>query len=226
MEKILQYQKIDSEIQKLIRESNNSEEKVVMNKMIAYVKDAQNKSNVLESKGSQLLDEYKALKAKYEGIAKKVTKLTAQTEIADYKNTFSEINTLSSELFMIERNLNIVITKAKELLKEFENTKNNVLKARAKHKESKDKYEQKLNEINPKIEALKKQKASMEKDIQPKFLEKYKAVRNDNIFPVFVPLNGNTCMGCRMELPSSKLNKLSTEQYIICEHCGRVIYNK
>ena len=135
MEKILQYQKIDSEIQKLIRESNSSEEKIVMNKMIAYVKDAQNKSNLLESKGGKLLEEYKLLKSNYDSIAKKVTKLTSQTEIVDYKNTFSEINTLSSELFMIERNLNIVINKAKELLKEFESTKNNVMKARAKHKE-------------------------------------------------------------------------------------------
>ena len=225
MDKILQYQKIDSEIQKLIRQSNNSEEKVVMNKMIAYVKDAQNKSNALEARGSALVDEYNALKKSYDDIYKKISKLTGQTNITDYSTTFSEINTFSSDLFMIERNLNMVINKAKDLLKEFEVTKNNVLKARAKHKESKDKFEQKLNELNPKIENYKKQLASMEKEINPKLLEKYKSVKNDNIFPVFVQLNGNVCSGCRMEIASSKLNKLSSDKHIVCEHCGRIIYN-
>ena len=226
MEKILQYQKIDGEIQKLIRESNNSEEKVVMNKMIAFVKEAQNKSGVLETKAAGLVDEYKSLKKEYDGINKRVEKVVSNKVINDYKNTFSEINTLSSELFMVERNLNIVINKAKELLKEFEYTKNNVIKARAKHKESKDKYEAKLNAINPKIDHLKKEMAALEKDINSKYLEKYKSIKNDNIFPVFVSLNGNVCSGCRMEIASGKLNKLSSENFITCEHCGRVIYNK
>ncbi len=226
MEKILQYQKLDNEIRKLERESQNSEEKVVMNKMIAFVKDAQNKSNVLESKGAKLVEDYNTLKRNYDVIYKKITKLTSQSEVTDFKTAFSDVNTYSSELFMIERNLNIVINKAKELLKEFEVTKNNVLKARNKHKESKDRYEKKISETAPKIENLKKQLLALEKEVNPKLMEKYKSVKNDNIFPVFVPVVNKTCSGCRMELASGKLNKLSVDGFITCEHCGRVLFNK
>ncbi len=226
MDKILQYQKIDNEIRKLEREGQNSEERIVMNKMIAFVKEAQNKSNILETKGAKLVEEYNSIKKNYDNIYKKITALTSQTEVEDFKTAFSDVNTYSSQLFMIERNLNIVINKAKELLKEFEHTKNNVLKARTKHKESKDRYEKKLGEVAPKIETLKKQLRELEKDVNPNLLEKYKSIKNDNIFPVFVPVVNKTCSGCRMELASSSLNKLSSEKLITCEHCGRIIFNK
>jgi len=128
---------------------------------------------------------------------------------------------------MIERNLNIVITKAKECLKEFETTKNNVIKARSKHKTSKDNYEKLVKDAEPKMNEIKAQMKSLEKNVTPALMEKYKQMKNDNIFPVFVPLlDGKSCYGCRMEVASSKLNKLSSEPYIVCEHCGRLIVKK
>ena len=116
-------------------------------------------------------------------------------------------------------------TLAKELLKEFEVTKNNVIKARTKHKTSKENYEKLIADNEPKIKAIKNQMKELEKNINSQLLEKYKSMKNDNIFPVYVPLfDGKSCYGCRMEIASSKLNKLSNEQFIVCEHCGRLIY--
>lgn len=228
MEKILQYQRLDIELHKLIRATENSEEKVVMNKMIAYVKDAQNKSGAIENSAKKVVEDYKNLRRKYDECNKKVNALISISDYQniDYEDAYKKINSLSSELFMIERNLNITINRAKELLKEFEVTKNNVIKARGRHKESKDKYEKLIASHAPKIEEIKKQMKDLEKTVDPKQLEKYRSIKNDKIFPVFVPLQNNLCGGCRMEIASGKLNKLSTEPYIICEHCGRVIYKK
>ncbi len=228
MDNILQYQRLDIELHKLIRATESSEEKVVMNKMIAYVKDAQNKSGAIENNAKKVVEDYKTLRKKYDECNKKVQVLTSNSDYnnIDYAETYKKINALSSELFMIERNLNITINRAKELLKEFEVTKNNVIKARTRHKESKDKYEQLLSSYAPKIEKVKKEMKDLEKIIDPKQMEKYRSIKNDKIFPVLVPLQNNLCGGCRMEIASGKLNKLSTEPYIICEHCGRVIYKK
>ena len=228
MDKILQYQKLDMELHKLIRATENCEEKAVMNKMIASVKDAQNKSMSIENGAKKVVDDYKELRAKYDENSRKVQALTSNSnyDSIDYKNTYAQINALSSELFMIERNLNIVINKAKELLKSFEITKNNVLKARSKHKESKDRYEALLASYQPKIDNAKKDMKSLEKEVAPALLEKYRAIKNDKVFPVFVSIDGKLCGGCRMEVASGKLNKLSTDKFITCEHCGRVIYKK
>ena len=226
---MLQYQKLDMELKKIQRSINTSEEKEVMNKMINYVKEAQNVSNVIEGKANKLVNDYFALKKSYDANAKKVEKLIANMpkNEEELKSAYAQINSLSSELFMIERNLNIVIGKAKECLKEFETTKNNVIKARSKHKASKENYEKLIKDTEPKIAEIKAQLKALEKDVNPILFEKYKSMKNDNIFPVFVPLlDGKACYGCRMEVASSKLNKLSTEPYISCEHCGRLIIKK
>jgi len=226
---MLQYQKLDMELKKIQRSINTSEEKEIMNKMISYVKDAQNLSNTIESKAGKLVNDYLNLKKNYEVNTKKVETLTSNMpkNEEELKRAYATINTLSSELFMIERNLNIVLGKAKECLKEFETTKNNVIKARSKHKASKENYEKLLSETEPKINEIKTQMKLLEKDINPALLEKYKTMKNDNIFPVYVPLlDGKACYGCRMEVASSKLNKLSSEPFITCEHCGRLIFKK
>ena len=227
MKKMLQYQKLDMDLKKIQRTINQSREKDIMNKMIAYVKDAQNVSNGIENKASKVVNDYYNLKKNYEFNSKKVEKLISNmpNNADELKNAYSQINTLSSELFMIERNLNIVLSKAKELLKEFEVTKNNVIKARAKHKQSKDNYEKLIKEYEPKVVEIKSQMKGLEKEINPQLLEKYKLMKNDNIFPVYVPLlDEKACYGCRMEVASGKLNKLTNEPFITCEHCGRLIY--
>lgn len=228
MKKILQYQKLDMELKKLQRSVNVSEEKEVMNKMMAYVKEAQNVSNGLDGKAGKALEEYQNLKKSYDENLKKIQKLTSTTNYKteeEFKNAYNQINALSSELYMIERNLNIFINKAKQLLKDFETTKNNVIKARGRYKSSKENYEKSVSAVEPKINEIKAQLKALEKDVDPVLMEKYKAMKNDRIFPVFVPLlDGKACYGCRMEMASSKLNKLNTEPYIVCEHCGRLIY--
>lgn len=217
------------ELKKIQRSINVSEEKEVMNKMINYVKEAQNVSNAIESRANKLVNDYFQLKKNYDNNAKQVEKLiaTLPDNEEELKKAYALINTLSSELFMIERNLNIVITKAKECLKEFETTKNNVIKARSKHKTSKENYEKLVKDAEPKINEIKAQMKALEKSVTPSLMEKYKQMKNDNIFPVFVPLlDGKSCYGCRMEIASSKLNKLSSEPFIACEHCGRLIVKK
>ena len=230
MNKILEYQKIDSERIKLERGMNDIEEKAIMNKMIAFVKDAQNKSLQLENSSKALLEEYTQLKKAYENNTENVNALI-KTQVGNMtKDELGEclkkVNALSSELFMIERNINILITKINEKLKEFEVAKNNAGKARAKHREAKEKYESKRNDMQPKLVELDNKLKALEKEISPEVLAKYKTLRNDGIFPILVPVVNKCCGGCRMEIPSSTLDKLKTNKVTQCEHCRRVIYNK
>ena len=58
-------------------------------------------------------------------------------------------------------------------------------------------------------------------------LLEYKKRRNDNIFPVVVPLEGkNFCGRCRMELPMAAISKINDTGVITCEHCKRLVYKK
>ena len=66
MENILKYQSLDAKKQQLEKSILTSSEKAVMNKMIAYVKEAQNKSMELENQAKKLTEEYLALKKEYD----------------------------------------------------------------------------------------------------------------------------------------------------------------
>lgn len=230
MKEILEYQRVDSELHKLKRSINHSEERDIMFKMAAYVKDAQNKSVTLEKNADDLIKEYTELRKSYDVAFKKIETIThkdsSKMTEEDLSATFGEINSLSSELFMIERKLNIIINGAREKLRMFDQNKKNAIKAREKHKESKSKHDELVASSQPKIAELEGELAKLEKQVPSDILAKYKSLKNDNIFPVFVPLNGTCCGGCRMEIPMSKLNQLDSTQYIVCEHCGRFIYKK
>ncbi len=230
MEQILKYQELDGKLQQLERKINSSSEKSVMNQMIQYVKDAQNKSMELETQAKKMMEEYVSLKKEYDKNVKVIKELTSKNSdeltTEEMDEIFNKINLVSSNLYMIERNLNIQLVNIKNILKEFENTKNGVIKARTKHKESKEKYEALVNSINPQIESIKKEMQALENGIDEKILAKYKAVKHDNIYPVFVTLNAGNCGGCRMMIPMGKVNKIKADGFIVCEHCGRVIYIK
>lgn len=230
MENILKYQELDSKLQQLEKKMATSSEKSVMNQMIGYVKDAQNKSAELEQKAKKMMDEYINLKKEYDKNILLIKELTAKNSdeltTAQMDEIFHQINLVSSNLYMIERNLNIQLVNIKAILKEFENTKNGVIKARNKHKESKEKYEALVNTINPEMDKIRQEMTKLEPSIDAKLLAKYKSVRHDNIFPVFVPLNNGNCGGCRMALPMGKVDKIKSDRYIVCDNCGRVIFDK
>lgn len=229
LENILKYQQLDMELTKLEKQVLTSEEKQTMNKMINYVKDAQNKSIAYENRANDLIAEYQKVKKDYDANFKLVHDLTAKNaeemDEETLNDTFNKINKISSDLYMLERKLNMSVNNIKTILKEFEVTKNNVMKARAKHKESKEKYEKLIAEITPKINKIKTEMKKIESSVDEKLFNKYKTLKHDGIFPVFVKINGKLCGGCHMELPSGKLDKLKNDAYIVCEQCGRVIFN-
>ncbi len=230
MKEILEYQKLDFDLRKLEKQINGSNEKNVMNQMINYVKTAQNKSLELEKSAKKLTEDYEMLKNEYDKNFKLIKELTSKKaeDLSEkqMEETFNKINLVSSNLYMIERNLNINVNNIKSILKEFENTKNQVIVARTKHKESKTKYDELVSTITPKIDQIKAEMRALESKIKPELLTRYKEKKHDNIFPVFVGLKDGNCGGCMMAQPKGRLDKLKQDGYIICEQCGRVIFNK
>ena len=52
---------------------------------------------------------------------------------------------------------------------------------------------------------------------------KYKSMKENGIFPVFVALEGDFCGGCKVELPLNFIEKLKVAKMLPCEHCNRII---
>jgi len=228
MKEILEYQKLDIELRKVKKSSSENLDTSNINKLKSYIMEASEKGKNLENGAKKMLSEYAQMKDEYEKNCKKVADLTSKSldsiEMNDVDAILAQINSLSQELFLLERNLNLFINKIKSSLKEFEVTKNNMIKAKQKYNEYKNKYEKGLEATAPKIKEIEDKMKSMEKNIDAELLAKYKSLKGDKIFPVFVSLNDGHCSGCRVEIPTSKMNKLKTDGKIVCEQCHRIIY--
>lgn len=75
-----------------------------------------------------------------------------------------------------------------------------------------------LTELKGKVEA-----ASKTMDVA--MLEKYKEVKQHITPPMSKLVNGQ-CSGCFMSLPSATLSRLKGDAIVLCDNCGRILYNE
>ena len=182
----------------------------------------------LENKAKSLIDDYNASKKNYDEAFNKINKVSKidlnslQEETAS--TYLDELNTLVNTLSMLERTLSMQAENINSIIKNFEICRNNIVTLKQKYKELKERVDLNQSKITPEINTIKLKMAEVEKQINESMLNKYKHLRQDKIFPVFVPLNHNACGGCSMELPSALMNKLKESGYLECEQCRRYIY--
>lgn len=231
IENILKYQKLDEELFKVEQKLYNSNYRKKAAELSAIAKKAQTRSTELETEAEKLISEIDDIKAKYNINKTKTDELLA-TDVESL--SMEELDKLSVLKAKVAQNLNILekmLQKSAEnvnrILLEFNKAKKAFDEARVQYAECKQKIDQETKTLEPEKERLQKELSSLEKDVDPELMAEYKKKRNDNIFPVIVPLEGNNfCGRCRMELPKVAISRIKDKGVIVCEHCKRFIYQK
>lgn len=228
--KILEYQTLDSELFKLEKSLRENADKKTASQMQNNAKIAQERSYKLDEKAKELQKEYYNAKNQYAIQKKKMDEIFAKdmdklsNEEVDKLIKLQE--KLSQNLSILERSFAKLAENMNALLSEFNKTKNAFQMAKEQFALSKQKFDKAQNDAMPKKQELAKKLSALEKGIDNKIIEAYKKRRAENIFPVVVSLAGNCCGGCRMELSVANLSKLKEEGILTCEHCHRIIYLK
>ncbi|MDD4110307.1 MAG: hypothetical protein PHS54_02010 [Clostridia bacterium] len=225
--KILEYQKKDGELFTIERELNQNQGKKVSQEMFALIKKAKEKSKALEIKAGEIVKDYECIKKAYdENVAqleKFVSKNLEEVSDKDLDTIINATSSITNNLNILEKRLFAEAESLNSTLNEFNSTKKTYGNARAKFEENKKIYEDELNIKNPQIEQIKKDLVELEKGIEPKMLSKYKQLRADRLYPVYVRLMDKSCGGCRMERSAAELDKLKAQGYLECENCHRII---
>jgi len=228
--KILEYQTLDSELFKLEKSLRENADKKTASQMQNNAKIAQERSYKLDEKAKELQKEYYNAKNQYAIQKKKMDEIFAKdmdklsNEEVDKLIKLQE--KLSQNLSILERSFAKLAENMNALLSDFNKTKNAFQMAKEQFALSKQKFDKAQNDAMPKKQELAKKLSALEKGIDNKIIEAYKKRRAENIFPVVVSLAGNCCGGCRMELSVANLSKLKEEGILTCEHCHRIIYLK
>lgn len=231
IENLLKYQKLDEELFKVEQKISNSQYRKKANELTAIAKKAQTKSAELEAEAEKLIADIDEIKEKY-NINKTKSEEILKTDVEGLSfEEIDKINTLKqkviSNLNILEKMLQKSAENINRILAEFNKTKKLFDEARSQYAICKQKIDEETKFYEPEKEKLRKQLAVFEKDVAPEIMAEYKKKRNDNIFPVIVPLEGNNfCGRCRMELPKVSISRIKEKGVIICEHCKRFIYQK
>ena len=227
MSKLLEYQELDKKYKKMKKESGASPEKTVegLNKII---KDSQTKILELEETSKKLLETLnKLMEVQKKGISyvEKCSKMDidkmSEAELKDFDVKTSQTAKQLAELDARFASHNAEVKKA---VLDYKMYRKKILDAKEKREALKAQSSEKSQSSEPQLEDIKKQMAKLEKEIEPAKLSRYKALKQDGIFPVIVPLVDKRCGGCRMELSNAALDKLKANGVHECEQCRRLIY--
>lgn len=227
--KMLDYQKLDSELFKLEKSLRDSQHKAQASQMQDTAKKAQERSSQLESKAEALYGEIDKMRSQYAVQQKKMEEIFAKNVDSlskeEVESLLSVKDKLASNLAILDKNLTRLAESVNAVLADFNKTVKVYNMARETYAKSKGAYDAQLQEVEPKRKQITEKLQEIAKTIDPKLMEQYTKRRKDNIFPVMVPVRDSSCGGCHMELPVSMMNKLKEEGVLSCEHCRRIIYN-
>ena len=228
LKNLLEYQKLDGKILSLKRGFQNDAANQTLKKVQALKKESQSKLLELDEKAKSALQEFEKNKKEYEKGVEELNKLVKQddpdlTEDQMNKN-MAKANQLVSFLGQLERTVSSQADNVSSISEQAKLLSNSIRQYQQKEKELKQQVANLEENLKPQLEEIKQQKAKLEKDIDANLLNKYKHIRQDKIFPVFVPLNNSSCGGCSMQLPAAFITKLKSAGYLECESCRRFIY--
>ena len=142
-------------------------------------------------------------------------------ELRENANVATQLN---ANLLTIERNISLLSEKIAKILKDFEKTRQQAKTAVEKFEQNKAEHLKFVESKQATVKKLEKELADVEKTINKDLLKKYKELRSDNKFPIFVPLVNESCGGCVMHQPRARLDKLQADKMLECENCHRMIY--
>lgn len=229
LDKILEYQKLDSQIKSIETELSSTEERKRTRSLLQFLKETEEKLKKMETDVADLASKYNALTEQY------YTHSSLLAEYAETVNTVideEELNYLRKKHEDLVRVINNIeselATLSKEsiaIAKQFDDCKAKLPIAKKQYAEAKEKFDAIRKDKEPEISRIQRKKADLEKAIPEEVLKLYKELKEQNISRPFVALEApNRCGGCRMELPIGKMSSLESKGYIRCESCHRIVY--
>ena len=233
LEYLLMYQKADLKKQQLENNLRTTESRQKLNKITKLLREQQTTIQKLSDDADAQQNTLTKLMAQQEGIVHELDLNHSEMETleADDMVTAEELTEFRQDVERLNREISRLEKDVKALLDQLEKTSAEYQKARSLGGRAKKEYDRlkavcevERTEGAADITAATKEMETVERQVDPTFLAKYKRARVHHSQPV-VPVVNEKCSGCNMSLPMAVIKKLSSQETVLeCENCGRVLY--
>ncbi len=230
-DKILEYQKADSQLVSLENDVTKSREFAQLAAAKAKLDAATESINKLAQEAAELLKGYDKMKGKTDELKAKLDEFDGIIEgiedstEADYY--LKQVAGIDAEIQSLEKNALGDANKTDAINAEYKRTWESGIKASDAYKTARLTYEKYLSEIQPKANEIKAVLSALKKEIPDDIMELYKSHRQPKKMPVFVECDSSKdfCGGCHMELANDTKGKLcNSGDYAVCPNCNRVLF--
>ena len=229
------YQKADLKKQQLENNLRTTESRQKLNKITKLLREQQvtiqkltEDADAQQNALSKLISQQDSLSHELE-----LNHSEMETLEADDQVTAEELTEFRVDVERLNRELSRLEKDVKGLMEQLEKTSADYQKARSLGAKAKKEYDRlkavcevEKAESAADITVATKEMDTVERQVDPTFLAKYKRARVHHNMPV-VPVVNEKCSGCNMSIPMAVIKKLNSQETVLeCENCGRILYQK
>lgn len=183
----------------------------------------------LEDKLKSMLVDRKSkeveLQAKEEQIIKANGQLSQLKTNKEYQAKLSEIESIKADKSLIEEKILIAFDEADAVNKDIQQEKDSLAEQEKKYLAQSKEVEGKIREFEDRLKVLEGKRNQVLASVDKDFLVRYERILKNKDGLAIVPIKGNACGGCYMNVPPQVINELKMHDHLIyCEMCARILY--
>ncbi|HEB12611.1 MAG TPA: hypothetical protein ENI11_02930 [Actinobacteria bacterium] len=224
---------IDSQIDKVNNHSESLEEKITLDEKMAEL----SRIGKIISDLSELIANEKKEQRKLEDLTTAYSEKIDREEKKLYAGTITnpkelkgienEVRSLKGRRDIDETALLEVIEKVEEIDGHLTEHNKQLQVVRADTDLAQAKFEKASAEIAVQLKELGSQREEVEPLVAPDMLKLYDKLRNEKQGLAVTALDGSTCKGCHMELPSQEIERAMAGEHVWrCPHCRRILLRR
>jgi predicted nucleic acid-binding Zn-ribbon protein len=232
LQKLMECQRVEQQINAI---ENGLRQSPVRKKLLHarnYIVNAQSNYQQMESDVEDLHKALEDLEKRYDANLNRAKEESVHYDAADEESDLADVQDMRREAFEIadalarnEQDLQGLIQRLANIDQEMKKMAANLPRARQDYAKMKAIYDKELKAVTDKTEPLKAELEKVQATLPETLLARYNQARRHASNPI-VPLEGDRCSGCNMELASAGLTRLRNQGIVECENCGRLVYIK
>ncbi len=184
-----------------------------------------------QSEAAELEHKQKAMEWEIDDLKAKITPLEQKLYGGSVRNP-KELLSMQQEAEYLKAQLREREDRLLDIMEGLESTMQSLQEKRGELQEleqdwhrNQEQLEQEQQQLKTELAALDQKQALVSAQIHPKHLELYRALRQEKQGIAVAKVRQGRCLGCRVVLPMSTLQRPRTGQELArCSNCGRILY--
>ncbi|MDE6399208.1 MAG: hypothetical protein K2L51_07795 [Clostridiales bacterium] len=234
LEKVLEYQKIDVELRKVLDEIERSDDQKKLEQAKTEFNNAKSTVTETEKVAENIISFYNNAAAFLEEseakIAEIADKMTKTDDMEAQRALAAELEKVREKMADVEKRLGERADKSEKVIHAYLDGQTRGKKMRAAYDSIKERLNKFKKEKEPHINELKAKLDAIRPAIAPDVLQTYETITAERKYPAFVEArpteNKNFRCFCGLELSQKAKSELLDKGCVRCETCRRLLYKK